>query len=255
MRPSKALFAIFALSLAEAPLIGIAQTQAFAVSLRVSLDAPGASTRKGSHPSGATSSTLPDESNGVAAWLTPIKASEINTHHVAAPAHSFVLTQKNKQFSPHLLVIPTGSNVDFPNLDPFFHNVFSLFNGRRFDLGLYEAGSRRSVLFDHDGVSYIFCNIHPEMGAVIISLSTPYFGVSDKSGLILMKNVPPGEYDLHLWSENAASSELAAAQQRVHISAQDLRLPPIVLKRTASPVQGHLNKFGEGYKVPEKSSY
>ena len=87
--------------------------------------------------------------------------------------------QKDKTFTPHLLVIPTGSTVDFPNLDPFFHNVFSEFNGKRFDLGLYESGSSRTVHFDHDGVSYIFCNIHPEMSAVIVTLSTPYFGVSD----------------------------------------------------------------------------
>ena len=92
------------------------------------------------------------------------------------------LLQKDKTFTPHLLVIPTGSSVDFPNLDPFYHNVFSLFNGKRFDLGLYESGSSRTVHFDHDGVSYIFCNIHPEMSAVIVTLSTPYFGVSAANG-------------------------------------------------------------------------
>ena len=66
-------------------------------------------------------------------------------------------------FEPHLLIIPLGSTVSFPNLDPFFHNVFSQFNGKRFDLGLYEAGSTRDVRFDHEGVSYLFCNIHPEI--------------------------------------------------------------------------------------------
>ena len=68
-----------------------------------------------------------------------------------------------------MLVVPVGSVVAFPNRDPFFHNVFSLFEGKRFDLGLYEAGSTRDVLFDKPGVSYIFCNIHAEMSAVVIA--------------------------------------------------------------------------------------
>jgi len=65
-----------------------------------------------------------------------------------------------------VLVVPVGSVVDFPNHDPFFHNVFSLFDGKRFDLGLYEAGATNSVRFDRLGVSFLFCNIHPEMSAV-----------------------------------------------------------------------------------------
>ena len=82
-----------------------------------------------------------------------------------------VLRQKNKAFEPHLLVVTIGSNVEFPNDDPWFHNVFSLFNGKRFDLGLYEAGTTRTVHFEREGVSYIFCNIHPEMSAVVVVLS------------------------------------------------------------------------------------
>ena len=69
--------------------------------------------------------------------------------------------------------VTRGSSVEFPNRDPWFHNVFSLFNGKRFDLGLYEAGSTRTVHFDREGISFIFCNIHPEMSAVIVVLRTP----------------------------------------------------------------------------------
>ena len=77
-----------------------------------------------------------------------------------SPHGRYTLLQKNRTFIPHLQVIPAGSVVQFPNADPFFHNVFSLFNGKRFDLGLYEAGSSKSVTFPREGVSYIFCNIH-----------------------------------------------------------------------------------------------
>src|SRR5579871_6424475 len=128
-------------------------------------------------------------------WLSPLQAGA--TRPAAAHSTTYRLVQKNKQFSPHLLVVPTGASVEFPNEDPFFHNVFSLFNGKRFDLGLYESGTTRSVRFDREGVSYIFCNIHPEMGAVVLSLSTPYYGISTASGLVVIHNVPPGSYRLN----------------------------------------------------------
>jgi plastocyanin len=203
----------------------------------------------------AQQSKASDSMNPVVAWLTPIGPADASTPHAIAPARPFLLTQKNKEFSPHLLVIPTGSSVEFPNLDPFFHNVFSLFNGRRFDLGLYEAGSRRSVRFDHDGVSYIFCNIHPEMGAVIVSLSTPFYTLSEKDGSVLLMNIPSGDYELHLWSEDVSSSDLAAAGHRIHVAEQPLHLPAITLKSTASSLSHHLNKFGEEYKSTGQMPY
>ena len=106
------------------------------------------------------------------------------------------LTQRNKSFEPHLLVMPVGSVVEFPNRDPFFHNVFSLFEGKRFDLGLYEAGSTREVTFSKPGISFIFCNIHAEMSAVIIALDTPYYGVSNHHGDVVIPSVPVGHYTL-----------------------------------------------------------
>jgi hypothetical protein len=112
-----------------------------------------------------------------------------------------------------------GQHVDFPNLDPFFHNVFSLFNGKRFDLGLYESGSTRTVHFDHDGVSYIFCNIHPEMSAVIVTLSTPYFEVSPADGSITLHAVPPGTYEMHVWAEGSSAQDLNALSRRVAVTA------------------------------------
>ena len=115
-------------------------------------------------------------------WLEPLGQSADSMP--VAPMHA-VLAQKNRMFTPHLLVVPVGSNVAFPNADPFFHNVFSLFDGRRFDLGLYEAGSTRSVVFSREGVSYIFCNIHSEMSAVVVVLPSPYFRHSQQAGRLL----------------------------------------------------------------------
>lgn len=174
-------------------------------------------------------------------WLTPVSLHLIP----AASPGRFTLTQKNKMFTPHLLVVPVGSTVAFPNADPFFHNVFSLFDGRRFDLGLYEAGSSRSVTFPREGVSYIFCNIHAEMSAVVISLTTPLYGQADAQDVFHIHDVPEGDYDLHVWIEGQKQNELDRLTRRVHIAADSVNLGDI---RPGLPdTSQHLNKFGKPY--------
>ena len=181
----------------------------------------------------------------VVVWLTP--EIDIPTSPEISKPHQYTLVQKDKQFSPHLMVVPTGSTVDFPNLDPFFHNVFSLFNGKRFDLGLYEAHTERAVRFDRDGVSYIFCNIHPEMGAVIVSLSTPYYGISTRDGSVVLHGVPPGGYRLNVWAENVSADRLNTLSRLVEISAKNTDLGTLVLESSGDVMSHHQNKFGESY--------
>ena len=245
----KRAFALAAILWGAALACTTAKAQGATVSFHVSLEPQRPLKQKTTVPVPLTGA------NAVVAWLTPTGVSAGAPQHAVVPAHDFVLAQKDKQFIPHLLVIPTGSRVDFPNMDPFFHNVFSLFDGRRFDLGLYEAGSRRSVRFDHDGVSYIFCNIHPEMSAVVVSLSTPYYVVANGDGVIVLPGVPRGDYDLRFWSQNVSSVDAAAVEEHIHVSGGDLHLPPVKLRRTASPLDQHLNKFGEEYKKPDQAPY
>jgi plastocyanin len=187
-----------------------------------------------------------DHSNAVV-WLNPVALQ------APAPASSRrqggQLLQKNKTFSPHLLVVQVGSAVDFPNRDPFFHNVFSLFEGKRFDLGLYEAGSTRSVVFNRAGVSYIFCNIHPEMSAIVVALNTPYYGISDIKGSITIPNVPAGMYDLEVWHERVLPENLEKAKHRIQISANSSSLGIIRLMAQRNP-QIHKNKYGRDYDNP-----
>ena len=192
-------------------------------------------------------------SAGVVIWLTPLQPDA----HLASTGHPgpFRLVQKDKMFTPHLLVVPTGSSVEFPNQDPFFHNVFSLFNGKRFDLGLYESGTSRAVRFDREGVSYIFCNIHPKMGAIVLSLGTPYYGVSTATGALAIHNVPPGSYRLHVWSEVAQSANPVDAERIVQVGADPVHLGEIALQGTAGPIEHHKNKFGEDYRPNHDASY
>jgi plastocyanin len=191
-------------------------------------------------------SSTADASNAVV-WLNP--AGGQGAIPVSSRRTSGQLLQKNKTFIPHLLVVQVGAAVEFPNKDPFFHNVFSLFEGRRFDLGLYEAGSTRSVVFNRAGVSYIFCNIHPEMSAVVVALSTPYYATSDRAGSITIPNVPAGMYDLEVWHERVLPESLDSAKRRIQISAAGNSLGTIRLM-SQRPAQIHKNKYGRDYENP-----
>jgi plastocyanin len=185
-------------------------------------------------------------------WLKPLDS----TSAPAFPPHArYTLLQKNRMFTPHLLVVPVGTEVQFPNADPFFHNVFSLFDGKRFDLGLYEAGSSKAVTFSREGVSYIFCNIHPEMSAVVLALSTPIYTVSDSKGVFHFHNVAPGEYDLHLWVEGVPATTLDKMTRRVHVAADSRDLGEVAVPGTLQRDGSHSNKFGQPYDKSEKPSY
>ena len=164
------------------------------------------------------------------------------------------LRQKRKTFSPHVLVVQAGTSVDFPNDDPFFHNVFSLFEGKRFDLGLYESGSSRSVLFGRPGISYIFCNIHAEMSAVVIALDTPYFGISDSRGSITIANVPPGNYQFHVWDERVLPDTLTALSRTIAISPSARSFGVIQLPEQRNLTRSHKNKYGQEYETPPRNS-
>ena len=183
-------------------------------------------------------------------WLEPLAGTAVPAF---LPRQHYTLLQKNRMFQPHLLVIPVGSTVQFPNADPFFHNVFSLFDGKRFDLGLYEAGSTRAISFSREGVSYIFCNIHPEMSAVVLTLSTPLFAVGDAKTAFALHEIPQGDYRLHIWLEGVPQTDLNSLTRAVHVSARVLDLGDVEVP-TAQTTR-HSNEYGQSYRPTAKSAY
>jgi plastocyanin len=184
-------------------------------------------------------------------WLTPIGATVEPPRQESSQIPQLV--QKNKSFHPSLLVIPVGGKVEFPNHDPFFHNVFSLFEGKRFDLGLYESGTTRFVQFDKPGVSFIFCNIHEQMSAVVIALATPYYAISDARGDVTIPNVPPGRYQLQVFHSSVAPDALRAMHREVTIAPGDTSLGTFTLTETDLTV-AHKNKYGRDYDRPDPDS-
>jgi hypothetical protein len=189
------------------------------------------------------------DASNVVLWLTPTEGTRLPSVPPARPSPPPRLVQRNKSFEPHVLVVPVGTTVEFPNRDPFFHNVFSLFEGKRFDLGLYEAGSTRNVVFDKPGISYIFCNIHAEMSAVVLVLNTPYYGTSDRRGQILLHNVVPGRYILHVWYEGALPDTLSAITREITILDSTSTLGLLRVPASNLP-QEHKNLYGRDYTPP-----
>ncbi len=124
------------------------------------------------------------DSGGVVIWLVPLKG-------VSKPELRSLprrrIEQRDKRFFPHVTVIQVGTEVDFPNHDPFFHNVYSVYDGKPFDLGLYANGESRPVLFDRQGISYIFCNI--------------------------------GKYQMHVWHERSDERQLSAQSRAVSVES------------------------------------
>ncbi len=188
-------------------------------------------------------------------WLVPVDSPAAQEAPPEKPGKRPQVVQKNKSFQPHLTVVRVGSVVDFPNHDPFFHNVFSMFDGKRFDLGLYEAGATNSVRFDHPGVSFLFCNIHPEMSAVVVAVDTPYYAETDKSGGISIPNVPDGKYELHVWYERSLPKELKSLSRSVQVSQISRDLGTIVIPEDSAFSTAHKNKYGQDYAPPPKQGY
>src|SRR6476646_7018699 len=149
--------------------------------------------------------------SNVVVWLNEAESSP--TALVKVNAVRAKIVQKNKTFTPHVLAIPVGSTVEFPNADPIFHNAFSNYNGQIFDIGLYPPGSTRSVKFQKAGVVRVFCNIHSSMSAVIVVLASPWFATSDTDGSFEIEDVPEGIYTLGIYYEQATEVTLSALQK------------------------------------------
>ena len=180
--------------------------------------------------------------SGVAAWLT--SKAEQSTHPL--PKHAIML-QKNKTFTPHLLVIPMGSSVDFPNLDPIFHNAFSNFNGQIFDVALYPPGSSRTVRFERPGIVRVFCNIHPSMSAIIVVVNSNHIAITDREGEYVFSNVTPGKYQIHFFHERATPETLEALEQTITASDDGAELPTLIISEAGYLPVAHKNKYGQDY--------
>ena len=164
---------------------------------------------------------------GASAPVTPVEV-EIGT--------------SDKAFSPHVLAVPAGSTVGFPNHDPFNHNVFSLSEGNAFDLGLYGRGETRAMRFTQPGIVRVYCNVHAQMSAIVVVRDNPYFAQPSSDGSFRLASVPPGRYTLHLWHERAPEVTRELIVPDTGVGALVLELDARGYRFTP-----HRNKHGQPY--------
>ncbi|MGH8144115.1 MAG: hypothetical protein ACREU2_16565 [Steroidobacteraceae bacterium] len=152
-----------------------------------------------------------------------------------------VMDQHNMQFVPEVLVIQTGSSVEFPNSDQILHQVYSFSAAKSFQLSLYAGRHYPPVLFDRPGLVTLGCNIHDQMIGYIYVTDSPFFGRTDSSGELRLQNLPAGHYTIKGWAPGLEGEDRRAGiQTQVNVAAAGavnalLRLTH-ALRRSATPM-------------------
>ena len=177
-------------------------------------------------------------------WLQP--AREVR----ATTVRRVEIGMESKRFVPAVRVVPVGSTVEFPNLDPFRHNVFSNIGPSEFDLGLYARGESRGARFERPGVHPIFCNIHSRMVAYVVALATAHFAQPEPDGRFALADVPPGRYTLRVWHDRGGEHA-----REVEIPAAGLDGLEIGLDARGYRFVQHKNKFGQEYTATGRDRY
>jgi plastocyanin len=161
------------------------------------------------------------------------------------PAKATVV-MKGKEFQPRITVVGVGTTVEFPNEDPIFHNAFSVSGENRFDLDLYKRPKTGAFTFQKPGVVRVYCNIHPQMSAVVLVRDNPFFTRAAADGSFAIEGVPAGPQMLHAWHERGGE-----ATAPVTVTAEGTVRLPLTLDASAFKRVAHKNKVGKDYSGTE----
>ena len=179
-------------------------------------------------------------------WLVPhgmtVRGADTIPNHAS-------IAMRGREFLPHVRVVTVGGMVDFPNQDPFSHNVFSNSDLSQFDLGLYRRRETKIANFPTSGVYAVYCNIHARMTSFVVAVPTRLVAAVDKSGEFVLRDVPPGTYEIHGWHERAAE-----AHNKMVVSGDQSSVVVALDARGFVPGP-HLNKFGQPYAATRADRY
>lgn len=142
-----------------------------------------------------------------------------------SPAPAVEVEQRDRRFIPDLVVVPAGSTVSFPNMDPIFHNIYSLSKAKSFDLGSYDKGESRNVTFPKAGIVDVYCHLHPNMAATIVVTPNRWYARPDAAGRYSIPDVPPGQYTLVAWHKSAGFFRKTIVVDKDHDSVADFFIP------------------------------
>jgi plastocyanin len=154
--------------------------------------------------------------------------------------HNAVMQQVNRRFDPDVVVIPVGSSVRFPNMDPIFHNVFSLSKPKSFDLGNYPKGDSRSVVFTKPGIVYVNCRLHTNMAGVILVTPNQWYAKVGRDGLFSLHELPPGTYTVVAWHKSAGFIRKEVQVLDGHDTSVNFLVPLEGNAGGADPDMGHM---------------
>src|SRR4051794_19482998 len=169
-----------------------------------------------------------------------VYAEPLGEHEPPKPGH-YELKQQGKTFIPHVLPIPVGSTITFPNDDPIFHNVFSMTRPGPFDLGLYRAGDSKTRVFTKPNLYRVFCNIHPQMNALLLVFPSSFIAEANAQGMYRL-DLPPGRYRLSAWSERSDP-----ATEEIPVESTAVSAPELTLDESKFVEIPHKNKYGLDY--------
>jgi plastocyanin len=180
----------------------------------------------------------PDLSDAVLYLETPAAVT------TAARPVTVEIAITDKIYAPHVVVVPLGSTVRFPNHDPFNHNVFSVSEPNSFDLGLYGRGEAKSYTFTHPGLVRVYCNVHPRMVAYVLVMENRYYAQPASDGSFAIENVPAGRYRLHVWHERIPTEVINDVSA---VEGQPSPQIAIALNARGYKWAPHRNKYGRNY--------
>src|SRR5688572_13821914 len=147
----------------------------------------------------------------------------------ARPQHAStmraVVRQRDESFTPRVVAVTVGSEVEFPNDDPIYHNVFSLSRVKNFNLGRYPRGETRRVRFDRPGVVKVFCEIHSHMSATVMVFDHPWFTVPNDAGAFELTGMPSGERQVTAWHERLGDTTASVRIEPGRTLQADFILP------------------------------
>jgi plastocyanin len=186
-----------------------------------------------------TGAPLADASSAVV-WI-----DGLNVPGAPAGVVKAEMKSDHKSFLPRIIAVPKNAAVDFPNVDPIFHNVFSVSPGNRFDLGLYRSGTSKPNIFHEPGLVRVYCNIHPQMVGFVMVVDSSFVALTGKDGAFRFQGVPPGPYTVKVWHEEGGEMQLP-----VQVRAGADAALTFTLDASQFKSQPHKNKYGKDYPPP-----
>ena len=172
------------------------------------------------YPRAITAATLAPESERrhVVVYLQGARPQAVTPMRVA-------IRQRGESFTPRVVAVTVGSEVEFPNDDPIYHNVFSLSRAKNFNLGRYPRGATKSVRFDKVGVVKVFCEIHSHMSATVMVFDHPWFAIPGEDGRFELPGIPAGNRDITAWHERLGDTTLRVRVEAGRPATADFVLP------------------------------